>query len=216
MNRIKTYKVLGIRDLTTSAYVIRIERKNFEFIPGQCVNIGLVESGVNREYSTYSGVGDPYLEFLIKEIENGAVSPQLRRLKKGGRVTLDGAYGLFTLTNPEDKRKYLFVGSGTGIAPFHSFVKSYPNLDYTILHGVRTKDEQYDKRDYDPKRYIACVSRGNGGDFYGRVTDYLLANPIDSTTVCYLCGNSDMINDAYDILRGQGLNGSNIITEVFF
>lgn len=210
------YRVLGVRDLTDSTYVLRIERNGLEFIPGQCVNIGLVDDAVNREYSTYSGRNDKYMEFLIKEIEGGVVSPALRKLKRGDKISLDGAYGLFIIPKPEAKQKYLFVGSGTGIAPFHSFVKSYPGLNYTILHGIRTADEQYDKKDYDPKRYIACVSREKGGDFYGKVTDYLKKNPVDPKTICYLCGNSEMINEVYDILRGQGVGGTNIITEVFF
>lgn len=216
MNRKKLYKVLGVRNLTDSTYVLRIERNGFEFIPGQCVNIGLTADAVNREYSTYSGINDKYMEFLIKEVEGGIVSPALRKLKKGDKVSVDGAYGLFVIPKPEAKQKYLFIGSGTGIAPFHSFVQSYPGLDYTILHGIRTADEQYDKKDYDPKRYIACVSREKGGNFHGRVTDYLRKHPVDPKTVCYLCGNSEMISEAYEILREQGVSGTNIITEVFF
>ncbi len=223
MNNRQLYKVLSVRDLTESTYAIKIERNNFQFVPGQCVNIGLPNDAVNREYSTYSGLKDKYLEFLIKEVTGGIVSPALHKLKKGSLVSLDGAYGLFTIPHPEAKKKYLFIGTGTGIAPFHSFVKSYPGLNYTILHGIRTKDEQYDKKDYDPRRYIACISRTQElknsrtqNVFLGRVTDYLRQNPVDKKTICYLCGGSNMINEVYDILREQGLNGTNIISEVFF
>ncbi|OHA68767.1 MAG: oxidoreductase [Candidatus Wildermuthbacteria bacterium RIFCSPLOWO2_02_FULL_47_10] len=216
MNEIARVKVLKVRHLTDSTFVLRVERKGFEFIPGQCVNIGLTDEAVNREYSTYSGINDKYLEFLIKEVTGGIVSPALKKLKKGNGVSVDGAYGLFIIPKPEAKQKYLFIGSGTGIAPFHSFVKSYPGLDYTLLHGIRTGDEQYDRKDYDPKRYVACVSRERKGGFHGRVTDYLRKHPVNPKTVCYLCGNSEMINEVYDILRSQGVNGTNIITEVFF
>lgn len=224
MNKKKLYKVLGVRNLTDSTYVLRIERNGFEFVPGQCVNIGLTADAVNREYSTYSGVNDKYMEFLIKEVEGGIVSPALRKLKKGDKVSVDGAYGLFVIPKPEAKQKYLFVGSGTGIAPFHSFVRSYPGLDYQILHGIRTLAERYDLKDYDEKRYVACVSRESNtgpqsqGDtvFYGRVTGYLRKHPVGPKTVCYLCGNSEMISEVYEILREQGVGGSNIITEVFF
>lgn len=213
-------KVLKVRHLTDSAFVLRVERKGFEFIPGQCVNLGLPKEAINREYSTYSGKDDKYLEFLIKTITRGSLTPKLQKLKVGDEVTIDGAYGLFIIPKPEAKQKYLFIGTGTGIAPFHSFVKSYSGLDYTILHGVRSADEQFDKKDYDPKRYIACISRDSstpvGMTWKGRVTDYLRNNPVDPKTICYLCGNSDMINEVYDILRSQGLNGTNIITEVFF
>lgn len=216
MNTLQKVKVLGIRNLTDSTYLLKTERNHFEFIPGQCVNIGLVGGAVNREYSTYSGIHDDYLEFLIKKVEGGLVSIGISTLKPGDQVTLDGAYGRFTLQDPKKKQKYVFIGSGTGIAPFHSFVKSYPGLDYQILHGIRSESEQYDKQDYGKNRYFSCVSKGKGGDFSGRVTDYLKAKPFSQKSVYYLCGNHDMINEVYDILRKGNVNGSNIFTEVFF
>lgn len=210
-------KVLRVRHLTDSAFVIRVERKGFEFIPGQCVNLGLPKEAINREYSTYSGKDEKYLEFLIKTITGGSLSPMLQKLKAGDEVTIDGAYGSFTIASPEKTNdKYLFIGTGTGIAPFHSFALSYPKLDYKILHGVSYKNEMYDAKDYPKDRYISCVSREAGGTFGGRVTGYLRENPVGPKTICYLCGNSDMINEVYDILRSQNVNGSNIITEVFF
>ncbi len=214
-------KVLKVRHLTDSTFVLRVERKGFEFIPGQCVNLGLPKEAINREYSTYSGKDEKYLEFLIKTVTGGYLSPKLQRLKVGDEVTIDGAYGSFTIVNPEKtNNKYLFIGTGTGIAPFHSFALSYPKLDYTVLHGVSYGNEQYDNKDYPKGRYVACISRDSstslGMTWRGRVTGYLREHPVDPKTICYLCGNSDMINEVYDILRGQGVNGTNIITEVFF
>ena len=48
------------------------------------------------------------------------------------------------------------------------------------------------------------------------MTGYLREHPQPVDAVYYLCGNRHMINDVYDILREQGVSGSNIITEVFF
>ncbi len=227
MNTKNRHKVLGVRDITDDTYVLQVERAGFEFIPGQCVNIGLETSGINREYSSYSSLIDSKkMEFLIRAVENGAVSTALRNLKKGQFVQLDGAYGKFTLKDPQDKsRKYIFVASGTGIAPFHSFALSYPNLNYVVLHGVRFENEQYDKKDYKKGSYVGCVSKPeknknsknqNSDVFNGRVTDYLRQNGVDKTATYYLCGNTDMINEVYDILREEKVNGDQIFTEVFF
>ncbi len=208
---------MKIRHLTDSTFVLRLERHDFQFVPGQCVNIGLPEEAVNREYSTYSGINEVHLEFLIKAVKNGLVSSKLQQLQPGGQVTLDGAYGLFTLRDPENPQlKYTFIATGTGIAPFHAFVKSYPNLNYQVIHGIRFKNEQYDRQDYAEGCYFACVSRENGGEFHGRVTDYLKQQTLDPQRIYYLCGNNDMINDVYDLLREAGVGGSNIFTEVFF
>ena len=210
-----TSKVLGIDNLTPNTFSLRIERKGLEFLAGQCVNLGIPNTGLNREYSTYSGENEEDLRFLIREVENGQVTPALKNLKPGDFVEVDGAYGLFTLREPQKKDVfYNFIATGTGIAPFHCFVKSYPHLDYKVIHGIRREEEAYNREDY--KNYVSCTSRENKGDFNGRVTDYLKANPVDSASVCYLCGNRNMINECYDILRDQGVSGSNIITEVFF
>lgn len=216
MNTLQRVKILAIRKLTKTTYVLRTTRDDFQFIPGQCVNIGLVGGAVNREYSTYSSISDIYLEFLIKKIPGGLVSVGLSKLKPGNEVTLDGAYGRFILDNPDPTKKYMFIASGTGIAPFHSYVKSYPGIDYEIVHGIRSADEQYDKQDYQKNKYIACVSLGDGGNFAGRVTEYLKKIPLSRDKIYYICGNSSMINDVYDILRSREINGSNIFTEVFF
>ncbi len=191
-------------------------------MPGQCVNIGLPGSAVNREYSTYSGLDETlFLEFLIRKVEGGLVSPELQKLSAGDKVSLDGAYGLFTIPKPEDLgRKYTFIATGTGIAPFHSFALSYPMIDYQILHGIRLNSEEYDRQDYGEGRYLSCVSReqppAGSSLFHGRVTDYLKINSADPARIYYLCGNASMINEVYDILRNRGVSGSNIFTEVFF
>lgn len=216
MNTIQQAKVLRVRTLSKSTFCLQLKRNNFTFIPGQCVNIGLVGTGVNREYSTYSGLNDDCLEFLIRKVKGGMVSTGLCQLEPRQEVTLDGAYGKFIIKQPKKRQKHVFIASGTGIAPFHSFVKSYPKIDYLILHGISLTEEQYDRADYEKGRYIACVTKGKGGDFSGRVTDYLKKIPPPLDTLYYLCGNRAMINDVYDILKFRGINGSNIFTEVFF
>ena len=209
--------MVQIRNLSPSAYVLRLERNGFDFKPGQCVNLGLKGSGVNREYSTYSGTGDDYLEFLIKEVPGGAVSPALRRVDVNSQVEVFGPYGSFVL-DPEKAAadRFVFIGTGTGIAPFHSFVRSYPDLDYQVINGIRTLSERYDFPDYDPSRLTCCVSREAGGDFAGRVTDYLRNEELCPSRIYYLCGNQGMIHDVYDLLRERGVSGNQIFTEAFF
>ena len=65
-------------------------------------------------------------------------------------------------------------------------------------------------------RVTSCLSRGGGGDFAGRVTDHLRAHPADPSALCYLCGNCDMIYEAFDILRSQGVPSRQLFAEVYF
>jgi ferredoxin-NADP reductase len=188
------------------------------FRAGQCISVGLHKSGVNREYSLYSGEQEPYLDLLIRAVEGGSVSPLLQKAAPGTVLDIQGPYSEFVLKDPLNRaKKYLFVATGTGVSPFHSFVKSHPHLDYRLIHGVRNRSECYDAGDYEQQRYTACLSRERAdGAFQGRVTDYLLANPAAPGTVCYLCGNRKMIEEVFDILRSQGIGSDDIFTEVFF
>ena len=113
-----------------------------------------------REYSIYSGEKDDYLEILVREVLTGNVSLQLKQCKPGQLLQVNGPFGSFGLeTFDMFKRKLLFIATGTGISPFHSFVRSYPGIDYILIHGVRYKNEAYERNDYDPGRYILCTSK---------------------------------------------------------
>ncbi|RUT72883.1 ferredoxin--NADP reductase [Ancylomarina longa] len=215
--RMRSHKVIGIRNLTSSTYVIRMEKNDFSFKTGQYITLGFTGSIDRREYSIYSSQNADYLEVLIKEVEDGLVSKKLKRCKSGDMLDVDGPFGHFSLQNEElQTKKFLFIATGTGISPIHSFVKSHPELNYSVLHGVRLEEEAYERDSYNKNQYILCTSREKTGDFHGRVTDYLKQNPISSDTVCYLCGNCHMIYEAYDILEKQGINLGPIHTEVYF
>jgi len=211
------HEVVALRHLTESAYIIQMKRRGLAFRAGQHILLGQAGSIHNREYSIYSGEGDDYFEVLVKEVDDGLVSKQLKSVKAGDKLQLEGPLGFFTI-KPEliDKANFLFVATGTGIAPFHSFVKSYPQLNYRVLHGVRQAAEAYEKQDYDDNRYVLCTSGDAKGNFRGRVTDYIKQHPVSVDTHCYLCGNFNMIHEVFDLLEQQGLPPENVHAEVYF
>lgn len=218
MHNKNKHKLQNIRHLTDSTYVLEMERRGMEFESGQHILLGYNDDIHKREYSIYSGTDDKKLEVLIKEVEDGLVSKQLRKLETSALLEVEGPLGFFSI-DPElilQKRKFLFVASGTGIAPFHSMVKSHPGLDYTVLHGVKYAGEAYDKDSYEPERYILCTSRDNKGDFHGRVTDYIKQHDFDKNTACYFCGNFNMIRDAMKLLDEKGIPAKHLHAEVYF
>ena len=170
-----------------------------------------------REYSVYSGEKDDFLEVLIREVEMGKISKQLKHLKPGETIRVDGPFGFFKFHPsmfPSDK--FLFIATGTGISPFHSFVRTHPEIDYRLLHGVRYAHEAYEHHDFDKNRVTLCTTGDTDGDFEGRVTDYLFTQKVDADTNCFLCGNSEMIQEMFDILTAKGVPVSNIYSEVYF
>jgi len=212
------YRLKTVRNLTESTYILEVERKGMEFEAGQHILLGEPVNIHKREYSIYSGIEDESLEVLIKEVEDGLVSKQLKKLKTGDLLEIEGPLGFFSI-DPEmirQKRKFLFVASGTGISPFHSMIKSIPGLDYLLLHGVKHAEEAYEKHAYEPERYVLCTSRDNKGDFNGRVTEYIKQHEFDKETVCYFCGNFNMIREAMNLMEKKGIPPAQLHAEVYF
>ncbi len=211
------HKLVEIVILTESTYILRMEKNDMQFDAGQHILLGKENDPDQREYSIFSGENDKYLEVLIKEVEDGSVSKHLKNLKLGDKLNVEGPLGFFGLHKDKiDTGKFLFIASGTGIAPFHSMVKTHPNLDYKILHGIRVCNEAYGKESYNKDRYIRCTSREADCDFEGRVTDYIKQNEFSEDTICYFCGNFKMIREAMDLLEKKGIPGNQLHAEVYF
>ncbi len=211
------YKVLNIRNLTENTFVLTLPKSRFKFLAGQHISLSIKGDYQSREYSIYSSEEGDNLEVLVKEVEGGYFSPKLKHLNVGDMVEVHGPFGKFGLDAKKlESHKHVFIASGTGIAPFHSMVKSYPGLNYELIHGVRYVSEAYEKDHYQKERYILCASRDEKGDFNGRVTTYLEQTDFEKNTCFYLCGNSDMIFDAMEILKDKGFDRDNVNVEVYF
>jgi len=211
-----TLEVLGHRALTDNTYVLRTTRPDSPIEAGQCFSVGTRSLAINREYSMYSAEDDPFVDFLIRRVDGGAVSTALADLREGDPVEVGGPYGSFCL-NGDDllTRRFVFIATGTGIAPFASFVKTFPQLDYILIHGIRYDSEKYDQEVYEGDRYQPCVSRPSIGAGE-RVTDMLESMDLDPAALYYLCGNRNMITDTVHILRERGIPGGNVYMETFF
>ncbi len=207
------HKVISKREFVGSAYVLRFERNGLVFIPGQHLNVGVV-GDEDRPYSIYSGLEDDYLEILVKEIRNGNVSGKLKLLKPGELLSVGSPHGSFNI-EPDNNMKFWLIATGTGISPFHSFVRSFPSLNYRLIHGVRFYKESYDREAYG-NYYHCCVTGESSGHFQGRITEYIKNEIIDNSALFYLCGNYSMIDDVYDILKDKGISETRIKSEGYF
>lgn len=211
------YKVLDLKSLTENTFVLTLPKSRFKFKAGQHVSLSIMGDYQSREYSIYSAEEDKNLQLLVKEVDGGYFSPKLKHLKSGDMVEVHGPFGKFEIDEKKrDTHKHIFIASGTGIAPFHSMVKSYPGLDYRLIHGIRYINEAYESDHYEKERYMSCTSRDKEGDFHGRLTEYLKNTEFDKKSCFYLCGNSDMIFDAMEILKNKGFDRDDVTVEVYF
>lgn len=211
------HEIKQIRFLTEETFVIRFDRGDIRFKAGQHIIVGLKGELDQREYSIYSGEKDNYLEILVREVIQGNVSPKLKNCKPGELLQVNGPFGSFGLESfNRYSGKLIFISTGTGISPFHSFVRSYPGIDYTLIHGVRYKNEAYERDEYGPGRYILCTSKETTDGYRGRVTRFLQGFHVERDSLFYLCGNNNMIYEAYHILRDKNVPEENIFTEIYF
>lgn len=216
--QVKSFKVLENRILCEGTHCLRTERPASTIRAGQCFSVGLSSLGINREYSMYSAANDEFVEFLIRVVPDGVVSPWLAKCAVGDLVEIGGPYGDFCLAEDDVKtRDFVFIATGTGIAPFHSFIRTFPSLEYRVYHGIRHEVEQYDIGDYDTSRYEAAISRPTNGTIVTqRVTDLIENANLSNESLYYLCGNQKMITDVIAILLKRGIPGGSIFTETFF
>lgn len=212
-----SFKVISNRKLTDETFVLRTERPDVEILAGQCFSVGTKNLAINREYSMYSAADDPFVDFLIRKVEDGTVSTALHELSSGDEVQIGGPYGQFCLNESlMFSKKYVFIASGTGIAPFHSFFQTYPKLRFELHHGVRHESETYDHSVYPEGAYKSYISRPSEAAKGRYVTSALQARQLGEDEVFYLCGNRQMIIDCISILREKGIHGDSIFTETFF
>ena len=211
------HKVLSLKHLNESTYIIRIERNGLQFNAGQYVTLGLMNQE-SREYSIYSGEQDDFLEFLIKEIDDGNISKKIKLLDKGTYVLCTSPKGSFLANkNLMFHSMNVYIATGTGIAPFYSLIKSFPNIKYNLIHGVRYNIDFNEDNFLDLDKYVMCCSREcKEGVFNGRVTDYLNSTNLRTNANYYLCGNSNMIHDVFHILVKKGISSHNIYSEEYF
>ena len=100
---------------------------------------------LQRPYSTATAAGvSDELEFLIRLVPTGTLTPILWDLGVGTRVRLGPPRGAFTRI-PGDRRTHLFVATGTGLAPFVAMLRALNDESgpprAVAIHGVASVAE---------------------------------------------------------------------------
>ena len=185
---------------------------------------------IRRAYSIASSSrADEYAEFYISYVSSGELSPRLFRLELKDRLFLGPrATGLFTLGRVPRDLHVLLVGTGTGLAPYMSMLRSElvcgGSRRFIVLHGARCSwDLGYRNELVSLSRhcsnmiYFPAVSRPGEDPTWRGLTGYLqdlLASGVieertglevspDSFHV-FLCGNPGMIEASRSTLISRG------------
>tara|TARA_B100001057_G_scaffold479284_1_gene550723 strand:+ start:355 stop:1017 length:663 start_codon:yes stop_codon:yes gene_type:complete len=214
------HKLLDKKFIGESNLIIKVKKNDKTFNAGQFFSVGIPNLPLNREYSVCNSAKDDYIEFLIRYVEGGTLTPKFFNAKIGEYVKVLGPYGEFYLRDFDKTKKYLFIGTGTGIAPFLSIIKTHNIENYKIMHGIRELKDKIDG--LDPEKYEIYLTRekclNQNNVFEGRVTNYIKEklNNIDNNNLFFLCGNSLMVSEVHEILITNNINNNQIFSEIFF
>lgn len=211
-----TTEVKYIRNLSDSLYIVGMNKKNVQFIPGQHIALNLPGEDKARLYSIASGANDDNIEVLIREIKGGDLSVRFRNLNPGDSIVMTNPVGYFCIPPDADNANIICIATGSGVAPFRSFANTHKQLKFTVVHGVRDSKDSVQQEFSDNTRYLLCTSRSKEGDFHGRVTDYVKSLPISENDLFYLCGNGEMIHEVFSYLRKNGVKRESVYYEEYF
>lgn len=211
-----TVQIIENREIAPGAYVLTF-RKFFEFSPGQVVKITTDRTLEPRMYSIASGIHDELIQILYDVKPGGELTNKLKSLKSKDALWVSVPSGEFRYAGGNA----WWIASGTGIAPFHSMMRSGESSGIRLIHGVRKSEYLYFREEFLDKfgeDYIpCCTATREEGIFYGRVTDYLeQVSRFPVSTRFYLCGSAEMVVDVRDILIGKGVEYGDIFSEIYF
>lgn len=196
------------------AFHLKLERPDWSWNPGQLISLSGQAPNDQRDYTIASGIHDPTLDVIYRLIPHGILTPFLRQKQPGDSLHVLGPYGRFTLRDPA--RPLLFCATGTGIAPCRAFLRSHPDLNLTLFHGVRFPEDLYFRNEFTAIDYHPFCSREPLDGKTMRLTDALRDWPLPEHLDVYLCGANEMIYEAEEILSERGIPSARIFKEPYY
>jgi ferredoxin-NADP reductase len=201
------------------------------FVPGQFLQIHFEHQGrqLRRRYSIATraddaGNPDQLIEIAVSYVQGGAATALLSGLRDGESIAASGPYGRFVLHGEDQNRRYLLIATGTGVTPYRAMLpelrRAIPGrgFEVALVYGARTPGELLYGAEFERFaaevpgfRYLACLSRQaraepRADDRSGRVQVALPELAPDAAhDIAYLCGNPEMVDGCFALLKEAGL-----------
>jgi NAD(P)H-flavin reductase len=207
-------RILQHRRLSPTAYELTLSRDGLEFRAGQLLIIHGRSVVEDRAYTIAGGEQDDELRVLYRLIPTGVLTPQLATKSVGDFLEISGPCGEFVLR--DRSRPIVFIATGTGIAPCRAYLRTHPDLNITILHGVRVAEDLFYREEFLGRPYYPCLSADTRLGFHGRVTEFSRTFAFPANAHYYLCGANEMFYDMRDVLFARGVSPDAIFTEAYY
>lgn len=204
----------------------------FAFIPGQFVQLHFHYADgkpAKRSYSVATiGTGDATpvqrIEIAVSYVDGGAATRLLGNLQQDEIITASGPYGRFCLMNADQNQRYLLVGTGTGVTPYRAMLPQIKQLiaqrgcEFALIYGARNEAELLYGEEFERFAQVTpgfsfhpCLSREarkvpRTNDRRGHAQVALAElQPNPAQDIAYLCGNPNMVDQTFELLKTAGL-----------
>lgn len=240
--------VVGKIQITPDLVVLRVDtdEPRDEFEAGQYTVIGLYgyearspnsteetvpcedDELIQRPYSIASSKHQQkQFEFYITQVKSGQLTPRLFQITTGDRLYVSKRIvGTFKLADTPPGNDIVMIATGTGIAPYISFLRSYitsrPEQQMAVIQGAAkqwdlgySSELTFLEENFPNFRYIPTLTNANetwtGYELW--IEEMLEEEVIESETGIeidpekthfFLCGNPKMVENVSVILKDRG------------
>jgi len=214
-----------------------VKPTGFDFKAGQSMTVALVDppetdaKGNRRNFSIVSAPFEGELAIATR-MRDTAFKRVLKAMPAGGRVSLRGPAGLFTL-DPADARPAVFLAGGIGVTPFVSMLREAAHSrlarDLWLFYSNRRPEDSafLDELSALPRRHSRChfvgtmvemdkSSRPWSGET-GFLDRAMLERHLNGLAACvyYVAGPPGLVEAMQKMLIGAGIAEDAIHTDEF-
>ncbi len=215
---------------------VRDDGLPLDYIPGQFIQIHFDYAdgtAARRSYSLATqhdhalGPGET-VEIAVSYVQGGAATALFEGMAEGAHINASGPYGRFCLLPNDANRRYLLIGTGTGITPYRAMLPQLEGLmrergvEIVLLQGARTPEELLYGDEFRAFakmhagfRFVPCFSRElpqpDSGQAHADVRHGYVQNALEEFApsadgdIAYLCGNPNMVDACFEALKACGL-----------
>lgn len=225
--------MLGMENLNENTVNISFKVNSdqpFVVIAGQFLRLHFIQKDGFETFRSYS-IANIFPEekseldevsIAVSWVPGGLATEKLSNMQAGEQLEATGPYGRFCLL-PDRHERYFLIATGTGVTPYRAMLKEIElrlqagSHFYVVMGAQDTTGLLYEsdflalEQQYEHFHYIACLSRKTreqprDNDHSGYVQHYLAELEFDDENdIAYLCGNPNMVDETFQLLKEKGL-----------